>query len=128
MNRLIVACVAILGAASATATDFAARVAAAKLAEQSQEGGEFLRVLGPAYGAAMRACILPGTSSPDNLGKFELVADVAADGRILNTDFRPATRVSRCFARELAAQSLAPPPKFRSLSTYPVYIAMEVAP
>lgn len=100
MNRVAVACAAIFVAASATAADFAARVAAAKLAEQSQEGGEFLQVLGPAYGAAVRACILPGTSSPDNLGKFELVADVAADGRVLNADFRLATQVSRRFARE----------------------------
>jgi len=126
MNRVAVACIAILIAASAIAADFAARVAAAKLAAQSQEGGKFVQGLGRAYSAAMRACMLPG-SSRDNPEKFEVVADVAADGRILNMDFRPATRLSRCFALELAAQSLAPPPKFRASSAYPMYIELEVA-
>jgi hypothetical protein len=128
MNRLLFSCVAICIATSATAADFATRVAAAKSAGQSQEGKVVLQSLGSAYAAAMRACMSPGVNSRDNPEKFEVVAELASDGRIHNAEFRPQTRMSRCFAREFAVQSLTPPPKLRTSSGYPIYIEVEIAP
>lgn len=128
MNRVLVTCALTLVAASAIAADFNERVTTAKRAEGSPQGVQYLQILGPAYGAAMRACLPPASSASENLGKFELVADVASDGRLLNVDIRPVTRVSRCFAGELAAQTIAAPPKDNGVSTYPIYLAMEVAP
>ncbi len=112
----------------AVAGDFEARVRAGELSEKRPDGGRYLSVLGPAYGEAMRTCIAPGTNDPNNLGRFELVADITSNGTVVNAVVRPHTPVSLCFAREFGKSKLLPPPIINGANLHPIYLAMRVTP
>lgn len=128
MNPVLLTGALFLVATFATAGDFEDRVKAGKRAEESPQGAIYLGVLGPAYGGSMRACIPPGSESNSNLGRFQLVAEISPSGRVLNPEVRPATRVSRCFAREFSNSILAAPPLDGTGQTYPIYLEMKVTP
>lgn len=109
------------------ATDFAARVSAAKSVGQSQEGKKVLQSLGAVYSAAMRACISPSAAVQDKAEKFELVAEAGADGRLQSVAVRPETPMSRCFAKHISSQAITPPPKLGTSNSHPIYIEVEIA-
>lgn len=127
MSRLIFAGLFISAVTSVVATDFAARVSSAKSVGQSQEGKKLLLSLGGAYNAAMRACISPSATVRDKAEKFELVADVSADGHMHGVTVRPETPMSRCFANHISSQAIKPPPKLGTSTSYPIYIEIEIA-
>jgi len=128
MKPFILSCLLCLFTTSAAAEAFDERMSAGKRAEGTPQGGAYLQTLGPAYGAAMRICIPPGSTSPENLGRFELVADVGPEGRVKNAVVRPVTPISRCFANELVKFSLAAAPPAAKDNPYPIYVEMKVAP
>jgi hypothetical protein len=128
MKKLLLVCAAVSLTFGAIAADFDARVSAGEFAEKRTEGAQYLSVLGPAYGEAMRICIPPGSKDPSNLGRFELVADISSAGGVLNTTVRPQTPVSLCFAREFAKARLVAPPRLAGADLYPIYISMQMTP
>jgi len=122
---LIAACL------QANAQDSAARVAAAKAAVRTSEGETYDKALGPYIGKAIGACIPAGTSNPENLGSFTLIADVSSEGQVRNATVSPHSTVATCFQAKFVQSTLPPPPGSHSaaaFSPYPIVVEMKVAP
>jgi hypothetical protein len=126
MKHLLV--VAYLIAWPASADDFAARVADAKRASSSSEGAKYDASLGPHIGAAIRACIPPGSNDPANLGSFSLVGRVTATGALKDIEVEPRTKVSLCFADRFGRSQLQSPPGNVGSAGYPVLVEMRINP
>ncbi len=110
---------------AAHAADFDTRVAHAKSAIATPAGHAYDLALVPAIHAAMTKCVPPGRSAARASDSFTTVASVAADGRVRDVQTRPATALSRCFARELGALGLPPPPKARrSGDPHPIVVGI----
>jgi hypothetical protein len=119
-------------AAEAAAADLSTRIAEAKAESATPSGAEYDQKLGPLIGQAMRSCIPPGATAPENLGSFALVARVGADGRQREVEVDSNTRVAACFKSRFAAFNLPPPPsspgKREDFTGYPIVVEMTVSP
>ena len=93
---------------------FDAALARAKQNEATPEGGRYVGPKGAIAAArsgltsAMQQCM--GADSTD-VSAFDLVARVAADGSVVDTEVRPGTDLARCFAAEVKRLKLSPPPE-----------------
>lgn len=112
MKPTTLAALLLLPTAAHTA-DFNTRIAHAKSVIATPAGHAYDLALVPAVHAAMTKCVPPGRSAASPSDSFTTVASVATDGRVRDVQVRPATALSRCFARELGALRLQPPPKAR---------------
>ncbi len=89
----------------------------------------FEKALYSHFGAAMRACIVPGTTTEANLGAFTLVGKVSPKGRLVRPEVDPDTAVSRCFAEQLSNIQLPiPPTEGATPEGFPVQVEMQVTP
>jgi hypothetical protein len=114
---------------SALADSFADRVAEAKKASATPQGTKYDQALGPAIGAAMRACVPPGATSTENLGEFVLVGYVDRTGMVSSVEVQPKTKVSLCFATQFQHAHLTPPPEYAaSAAGFPIAVEMSVRP
>ena len=100
----------ILLSATVHAATFEERVDSANAAFATEQGELYERTLGPHIQAAIRKCASGGSVAKESAGKFVLVADVSAQGKIVNPVVKPETPTSVCFSREFGAQVLSPPP------------------
>ena len=113
----------------AWAADFAARVAEAKTAAATPDGKEYETSTYPAIQAAMLTCIPPGTTNPENLGKFTLVTYVTKSGMLSAVEVQPNTKVSQCFSELFAKCQLPTPPSALTNELgYPLEVTMSIAP
>ena len=96
---------------TATAADFDARVAQAEAATKTRAGYAYDLALVPAIHAVTTRCVPPGRSVARKSDSFTVVASVDAAGRVHDVAARPLTKLSTCFARQLAATKLQPPPR-----------------
>ena len=127
MKRILLACV--LFSTAALADNFADRVAEARKASSTPEGKKYDQLLVPAIGAAMRACVPPGSTSPANLGKFTLIGYVASSGAVSLIEVQPKTEVSVCFAAQFEQARFASPPKSgQSKVGFPIAVEMSLVP
>ena len=126
MTRIVIA--ALLVCSPAFAADFASRVAEAKQAAATREGAQYDAALGPFIGAAMQACVPPGSADSKNLGSFTLVAYVTAAGALRSVAVEPQTKVSSCFAERFVKSKLPNPPRTTQGKVYPVVVEMKVTP
>lgn len=104
------------------AAGFDQRITKAKAAIATPSGYAYDMALVPAIHAATTKCVPPGRSVAKAADAFTTVASVAADGRVRDVQVRPATPLSRCFARELAALRLQPPPRSGPNGLHPILI------
>ena len=118
----------VLVCSSALAADFASRITEAKQASATREGAQYDAALVPYIGAAMRACIPPGSTDPANLGSFTLVGDVTGTGTVQSVAVEPQTKVSSCFAEHFSTSILPNPPVATGGNGYPIAVEMRVAP
>ena len=100
----------ILFSASLHAATFEERVDRANAAFETEHGELYERTLGPYIQAAIGKCASGAAVAKETAGKFVLVADVSAQGKVVNPVVKPETPTSVCFAREFGAQVLSPPP------------------
>jgi hypothetical protein len=119
---------ALLICSSAIAADFKSRITEAKQVNATHEGAQYDAALVPYIGAAMRACIPPGSTDPANLGSFTLVGDVTTTGTLKSVAVEPQTKVSLCFAEHFSKSILPNPPAIAMGNGYPVVVEMLIAP
>lgn len=119
----------LLAAAASTsvAGDFDARVALAERATATRSGYAYDLALVPAVHAATLPCVPRGRAQAKRSDVFTAVAGVAPDGRVFDVAVRPETPLSRCFARELGARRLQPPPPGSGRAGHPIAVAMRDA-
>lgn len=127
MKQLVLPPLAALAIAAAlappaTAADFDTRVAAAKSAIATRDGYAYDMALVPAIHAATVKCVPPGRTAASAAHSFTTVASVDPTGRVSNVQVRPTTPLSRCFARELGALKLQPPPRNARSHGHPILI------
>lgn len=122
MLRYVLPILLVAGTANA-ADDFDARVARANAAVATRAGHAYDLALVPAVHAATLPCVPRGKAKSSRADVFTAVARVAADGRVLDVAVRPQTPLSRCFAKQLAARRLQPPPA-SGRDGHPIVIAM----
>jgi len=128
MKTVTLSCL-MLCAGGATAGDFSSRLAEAKRVEATPEGGRYAQALAPLMGDAMRACVAPGSSAPENLGEFVVVGNVSSGGRLVQAEVRPRTAIGVCFLRQFAASKFPAVPGTPNLNApYPIHVEMKVAP
>lgn len=127
MNRIAIAALLVV-CSPAFATDFASRVAEAKQATATPEGAQYDGALGPFIGAAMQACVPPGSTDPKNLGSFTLVGYVTAAGALHSVAVEPQTKVSSCFVERFRKSTLPNPPRTTQGNIYPIVVEMKVTP
>jgi hypothetical protein len=109
------------------ADDFSSRADAGEAALSSPSGKKYQAALGPVIGKALRICIPPGSTSPENLGSFVLVANIAPSGKANKIEIRPETTISRCFAKHFGESELPAPPE-GSLPEFPIVVPIKIAP
>lgn len=126
MKRTLIVVSLLLAPTMAFATTFASREAAAKHAKATSVGAQYDAALGPYIGAAMRACVPPGSSVSANLVSFALVAYVTSAGKLVSVAVKPRTKVSSCFAEYFAKSVLSKPPATSLSSGYPISVEMRV--
>jgi len=126
MNRAVIA--VLIVCSPVFAGDFDSLVADAKQASTTHEGAQYDSALGPFIGAAMQACIRPGSTDPKNLGSFRLVGYVTATGALHSVAVKPQTKVSYCFAERFGKSKLPNPPSTTEGVGYPVVVEMQVTP
>jgi hypothetical protein len=119
---------ALLVFSSAVAADFTSRITEAKQASATREGAQYDVALGSYIGAAMQACIPPGSTDPANLGSFTLVGNVTTTGTLESVAVEPQTKVSLCFAEHFSKFILPNPPATTVGNGYPVVVEMRVTP
>jgi hypothetical protein len=119
---LPLAALAIAVAHPATATDFDTRIARANAAIATPAGYAYDMALVPAIHAATVECVPPGRRAASRADVFTTVASVDATGRVSNVQVRPATPLSQCFARQLGAMRLQPPPGPVAAGGHPILI------
>jgi hypothetical protein len=120
----------LLLAGLAHAGDLTARIKAGKSALAGVEGQRYEATWGAAIGAAITACVPPGSTSPGNLGKFTFVGDVSSTGLVSSVEVQPSTAISRCFAQHFSDAKLPPPPPvlLNSRPALPIADEIEVRP
>jgi hypothetical protein len=126
MQRTILA--ALLICLPAFAADFASRITRAKQASATHEGAQYDAALGSYIGAAMQACILPGSTDPANLGSFTLVGDVTTTGALKSVVVEPRTKISSCFAKHFSNFIFQKPPVTAVGNDYPIVVELRVTP
>ena len=108
-----------------SASDFDARVAAARAAIATPAGHVYDMALVPAVHAATTRCVPSGKRVARAADSFTAVARVAADGRVTDVQVRPVTPLSACFARTLGAIRLQPlPVALRRPAGHPIVIGI----
>ena len=113
----------------ACAADFDARVVEAKIKAKTPDGKKYEASTLPAIQAAMTTCIPPGTTNPENLGKFTLVAYVTKSGILSAVEVQPKTKVSQCFSELFAkSQLFTPPSALTNELGYPLEVTMSITP
>ena len=112
----------------AWAGDFALRVAEAKKATATHEGAQYDADLGPFIGAAIQACISPGSTATENLGSFVLVGYVTATGALTSVAVVPQTKVSSCFVEHFGQPALPTPPAAAVGKGFPIVVEVRVSP
>jgi hypothetical protein len=103
--------VALLLPLAAHAADFDARVAQAEATIATPDGYAYDLALVPAIHAATARCVPPGRAAARKADSFVAVASVDSAGRVHDVAVRPLTKLSQCFARQLATTKLQPPPR-----------------
>ena len=127
MKHILIVCLCL--STPAFAEDFASRVAEAKRASSTAQGRKYDHALGPAIGAAIRACVPPGSTSDANFGDFVLVGYVARSGAISSVEVMPKTEVSVCFGAQFEQARLPPPPAYGdSPQGFPIVVEMSIRP
>lgn len=111
MRRIASLALALLLTPTGFAADFDARVARAEARIATPEGHAYDMALVPAIHAATTRCVPAGRAPARAADAFTAVASVAPDGRVGDVQVRPQTPLSQCFARQLAATRLQPPPR-----------------
>jgi hypothetical protein len=105
------------------------RIAAGRDALSSPTGKKYELALFPAVQKSLNACVPVGSISPENLGKFTVVAEVSQSGVATLVDAGPHTRVSSCFAKHFRTARLpAPPPPPAGRGNFPIAIEINVTP
>lgn len=104
----------------AAAGDFDRRIAAARAAIATPSGYAYDMALVPAIHAITTKCVPPGRAAARRADAFTTVASVDRVGRVSGVQARPKTALSQCFARELGAVRLQPPPAGRG--AHPILI------
>lgn len=127
MPRFVLSLLLAAASAPALAGDFDARVARANQAAATRAGYAYDLALVPAVHAATLPCVPRGRAKAKRSDVFTAVARVAPDGRVFDVAVRPETPLSRCFARELGARRLQPPPPGSGRAGHPIAIAMRDA-
>jgi hypothetical protein len=106
--------------------DFHARVTQAKLAEGAATGPAYQKQMwdriGNATTDAYKTC-LAGTQPPDK-SPFTLVANVTADGRLIDIAVQPDIAVAKCMASHFTGLTLPAPPA--TPAPYPVEIDFSI--
>ena len=112
------------------AATFEERIVIAKKIESQKEAsdyffGSFFPAIGPSMGGIMKMCLSRNDASQE---KFDLVANVALSGELIDIDFEPkSNNTGACFAKEFATLK-APPPPLCDCGVLPVAINMKVKP
>jgi hypothetical protein len=120
---LLTSLIALAATPSPAAPSFDARIAAAEAAISAPGGFAYDTALVPAVHAAVLPCV-PAGGDPARGGGFTLVADVDAQGRVHAADVRPSSSIARCFAKNLGAVRLRPPPASPT-HAWPIVIRMQ---
>ncbi|HQT65308.1 MAG: hypothetical protein B7Z75_12245 [Acidocella sp. 20-57-95] len=125
MKYFILACL-LFSAQAALADDFSARATTARARAGNTEGAKYDITLWPILNQAAAVCDPPGTVLPDTeLGHFNLVGDITADGKMINIEVRPETNMAKCYAAQMAKAHFLHPPLVGG-PTYPVLLDMKV--
>lgn len=114
MKRALALCALLPLAAAAAADDFDRRIADARAAIATPAGHAYDMALVPAIHAATTKCVPPGRREAKRADSFTTVASVDRSGRVSHVQVRPITALSQCFARQLGAMRLQPPPAGRT--------------
>lgn len=126
-NKLVPALV--FFAASAGAATFEERVEIANAAFDTEHGDAYEKKLRPLMPEIIKKCAAAGKNSNAGAGKFILVADVSADGKISSPAVKPETPISICFAGEFSARILpAPPNELLADGLAPVIVEIFIVP
>ena len=112
MKPLVLALLLALPAVAAD--DFDRRIADARAAIATPAGYAYDMALVPAIHAATTKCVPPGRRAARHADSFTTVASVDRSGRVRDVQVRPVTALSQCFARQLGAMRLQPPPAGRT--------------
>lgn len=108
MGKLLLALM--LASAPVNAATFEERVDNANAAFETDQGEAYEKSLLPYLQAAMKKCAHGAAAPEGSPGKFVLVADVSAQGKIVDPAVRPESDSSSCFSSEFSAQPLPAPP------------------
>ena len=122
-TALIVLSLVLAPLPSPAASAFDARIAAAEAAIAKPGGYAYDTALVPAIHAAVAPCV-PAGRDPARGGGFVLVADVDPRGQVVAIDAKPASPIARCFAKNLGATRLRPPPS-RDARPWPIVVRMQ---
>ena len=106
MNKVIP--ILIFVSTSAVAATFDERIEKANAAFETEPGETYEKKLRPFIPEIIKKCANAGSGASP--GKFILVADVSADGKIFNPAVMPETKASLCFSREFSVRILPAPP------------------
>ena len=128
MVRLLSLALYFVGVA-ASAADLPSRIAEARAAFATPAGKEYEANLGPAIGQIMTVCVKLGSTDPESLGEFTLVAYVQDDGSLMAAQVTKSTRVADCFLAESKKITWpAPPRSSPSAPGFPIEVTMRVVP
>ena len=125
-------CLCIVATFAVAADNLSTRIAEAKAKSATASGAKYDQSLGPFISEAMRSCMPPGSTAPENLGSFTLVAVVNSDGKQSRVEVNPNSKVSACFKSKFTAFTLLPPPSSagsgEDAGGYPIAVEMKVTP
>jgi hypothetical protein len=128
MKYLPILAVLLFSTQTALADDFSTRATQARAMAGNTEGAKYDITLWPILNEAGAACDPAGTKLPaSELGHFNLVGDITADGRMINIEVRPETNMAKCYAGQMAKAHFLHPPLV-GRTTYPVLFDLTVTP
>ena len=129
MRQLLVFtfCFFIWSVPPAIADEFSDRVERAQQLENPDYESLVIKDIGLQMAKVMRACFGFG---PQNKGKnfdgFQVISDVAVDGRLSNIDVYPEYPESLCFKNSFALFTLPEPPLIEGENSYPFLLKMSI--
>lgn len=127
--RLILVLFLVLSSANLLAADsFERRVEIAKKFEDTDQGQAYEKLLLEATGdyisIAMQQCF-PKDVKADT-GRFVVVADLQANRSLSGVDFRPRTKMARCFVDKFSKAPFPGPPSYAGPGGLPIVFDMKI--